>query len=171
MYLCVRGIDMYQARKLNTWPINFLAWYMSIPLTHKYMTDQFPGLIHVDTPNTQIHDRSIFWLGTCRYPKHTNTWPINFLAWYMSIPLTHKYMTDQFPGLVLALTKVAKLNSFNGPNTPYSSQYVYWGGSRISSLGGRTWKKCAERREARKLLGYFVWKITILRQEIIFFPF
>jgi hypothetical protein len=26
------------------------------------------------------------------------------------------------------------------------------------------------RREARKLLGYFVWKITILRQKIIFFP-
>ena len=26
------------------------------------------------------------------------------------------------------------------------------------------------RREARKLLWYFVWKITILRQKIIFFP-
>ena len=26
------------------------------------------------------------------------------------------------------------------------------------------------RREPRKLLGYFVWKITILRQKIIFFP-
>jgi hypothetical protein len=26
------------------------------------------------------------------------------------------------------------------------------------------------RREARKFLGYFVWKITILRQKIIFFP-
>ena len=25
-------------------------------------------------------------------------------------------------------------------------------------------------REARKFLGYFVWKITILRQQIIFFP-
>jgi hypothetical protein len=25
-------------------------------------------------------------------------------------------------------------------------------------------------REARKILGYFVWKITILRQKIIFFP-
>jgi hypothetical protein len=25
------------------------------------------------------------------------------------------------------------------------------------------------RREARKFLGYFVWKITILRQKIIFF--
>ena len=25
-------------------------------------------------------------------------------------------------------------------------------------------------REARKFLGYFVWKITILRQKIIFFP-
>ena len=26
------------------------------------------------------------------------------------------------------------------------------------------------RREARKLLGYFVWKITILRPKILFFP-
>jgi hypothetical protein len=29
-------------------------------------------------------------------------------------------------------------------------------------------ENCAERRETRKLLGYFVWKITILRQKIIF---
>jgi hypothetical protein len=32
-------------------------------------------------------------------------------------------------------------------------------------LGGRTSKNCAERREARNVLGYFVWKITILRQK------
>jgi hypothetical protein len=31
-------------------------------------------------------------------------------------------------------------------------------------------KNCAEPREARKCLRYFVWKITILRQKIIFFP-
>ena len=64
-------------------------------------------------------------------------------------------------------------------------------------LGGRTLINCAERREARtfwgisceksrffakqsiffqlrrearKYLGYFVWKIMILRQKIIFFP-
>jgi hypothetical protein len=36
--------------------------------------------------------------------------------------------------------------------------------------GGRTLKNCSERREARNFLGYFVWKITILRQKIIFFP-
>ena len=35
--------------------------------------------------------------------------------------------------------------------------------------GGRTEKNCAERREAQKFVGYFVWKITILRQKIIFF--
>jgi hypothetical protein len=35
---------------------------------------------------------------------------------------------------------------------------------------GRTYKNCAERRETRKCVGYFVWKITILRQKIIFFP-
>ena len=45
------------------------------------------------------------------------------------------------------------------------------GGSRISSLGGGAHlKNCTERREARKCLGYFVWKITILRQKILFFP-
>jgi hypothetical protein len=31
-------------------------------------------------------------------------------------------------------------------------------------------KNCAERREARTFLEYFVWKITILRQKILFFP-
>ena len=36
--------------------------------------------------------------------------------------------------------------------------------------GGTLKKNCAERREARNFLGYFVWKITILRQKIIFFP-
>ena len=36
-------------------------------------------------------------------------------------------------------------------------------------LGGAHLKKLVERREARKLFGYFVWKITILRQKIIFF--
>ena len=37
--------------------------------------------------------------------------------------------------------------------------------------GGRTSKNCAEQREARKFLGYFVWKITIFCQKIIFFQF
>jgi hypothetical protein len=36
--------------------------------------------------------------------------------------------------------------------------------------GGALKKNCAERREALKYLGYFVWKITILRKKIIFFP-
>ena len=36
-------------------------------------------------------------------------------------------------------------------------------------LGGAHLKNCAERREARKFWGYFVWKITIFRQNIIFF--
>ena len=31
-------------------------------------------------------------------------------------------------------------------------------------------KNPAERREARKFLGYFVWKITILRKKSYFFP-
>ena len=36
-------------------------------------------------------------------------------------------------------------------------------------LGGRTYNNCAEWREARKFWRYFVWKITILRQKIVFF--
>jgi hypothetical protein len=36
--------------------------------------------------------------------------------------------------------------------------------------GGAHLKNCAERREARNLFGYNVWKITYLRQKIIFFP-
>jgi hypothetical protein len=42
--------------------------------------------------------------------------------------------------------------------------------SRISSKGGCTLKNCAERSEARTFLGYFVWKITILHQNFLFFP-
>jgi hypothetical protein len=38
-------------------------------------------------------------------------------------------------------------------------------------LGGRTLKNCAERKEARKFVGYFMWKITILRKKIIFSNF
>ena len=34
---------------------------------------------------------------------------------------------------------------------------------------GCTYKNCAERKDARTFLGYFVWKITILRQKSYFF--
>jgi hypothetical protein len=40
----------------------------------------------------------------------------------------------------------------------------------FQARGGALKKNCAEWREARKFLGYFVWKITILRQKILFFP-
>ena len=39
----------------------------------------------------------------------------------------------------------------------------------FQAKGGALKKNCAEWREARKFLGYFVGKITILRQKIIFF--
>jgi hypothetical protein len=41
--------------------------------------------------------------------------------------------------------------------------------SQDFKLEGTHLKKCAERREARKYLGYFVWKITILRQKNLIF--
>ena len=54
------------------------------------------------------------------------------------------------------------------------SIYKGWGlQGRIQDfkLGGTHFNKnCADRREARKLLGYFVWKITILCQKILFLP-
>ena len=51
-------------------------------------------------------------------------------------------------------------------------QHCLQGRIQDFKLGGGTHlKNCAERREARKFLGYFVWKITILRQKIIFFQF
>ena len=47
----------------------------------------------------------------------------------------------------------------------------FWG---ISCEKSRFYAKKSDlfqwRREARKCLGYFAWKITILRQTIIFFP-
>ena len=42
------------------------------------------------------------------------------------------------------------------------------GGSRISSYGAHL-KKSRRAKGGAKILGYFVWKITILRQKIIFF--
>ena len=59
-----------------------------------------------------------------------------------------------------------------GFTTTYAaSAYRHWG---ISCEKSRFYAKKSYffqlRREARKCLGYFVWKITILRQKIIFFP-
>ena len=47
-----------------------------------------------------------------------------------------------------------------------------WNQGRIQDfkLGGTHLKKWRERREAPKLLWYFVWKITILRQKNHIFP-
>ena len=42
-------------------------------------------------------------------------------------------------------------------------------GFQVSGGGGALKKNWAERRELRKGLGYFMWKITILRKKIIFF--
>ena len=52
------------------------------------------------------------------------------------------------------------------------SSYVIHLQGRIQDfkLGGAHLKKLCRAEGARKLLGYFVWKITILRQKIILFP-
>ena len=71
-----------------------LSWLgtglVTIPLKHKYMTSNVPGLVQLrlgnDTPKTQIYDLSLSWLGTG----------------LVTITLKHKYMTSHFPGLVPA---------------------------------------------------------------------
>ena len=46
---------------------------------------------------------------------------------------------------------------------------VQWRIQDFKLGGGQILKNCAERREARKMLGYFVWKITIFYKKILFF--
>jgi len=55
---------------------------VTVPISNRKIVDRGK----IDTPNTQIHDRSLSWLGTG----------------LVTIPLTHKYMTAHFPGLVQA---------------------------------------------------------------------
>jgi hypothetical protein len=54
--------------------------------------------------------------------------------------------------------------------TLVSANLPYTGADPGFQVRGAHWNNCAERREARTFLGYFVWKITILRQKIIFYP-
>jgi hypothetical protein len=93
-----------------------LSWLgtglVTIPLKHKYMTSNVPGLVQLrlgnDTPKTQIYDLSLSWLGTglVAIPlKHKNILPLTFLAWYTlgnDTPNTQIYETSHFPGLVHA---------------------------------------------------------------------
>jgi hypothetical protein len=55
-----------------------------------------------------------------------------------------------------------------GLSDPYLSNPGADPGFQVRGGGGALKNICAERRKARKCLGYFVWKITILRQKIIF---
>ena len=62
------------------------------------------------------------------------------------------------------------LKSFEKWRSPlFGATCNFQGRIQDFKLGGALKKNCAERRETRKLLGYFVWKITILRQKILFF--
>ena len=78
---------------------------VTVPISNRKIVDRG----NIDTPNTQIHDRSLSWLGTPNTQIHDRS-----LSWLgtglVTIPLTHKYMTVHFPGLVHALQlKVAVL--------------------------------------------------------------
>ena len=63
------------------------------------------------------------------------------------------------------LTSMLRKASFRYP----SDVYAPGTDPGFQVRGGTLKKNCVERRVARKFLGYFVWKITILRQKIIFF--
>ena len=67
---------------------------------------------------------------------------------------THTIMSTTTPFITCCIWKILQITGAD---------------SGFQVRGGRTQKNCAERRESRKYLGYFVWKITILRQKIIFF--
>jgi hypothetical protein len=56
--------------------------------------------------------------------------------------------------------------------TPFCASCYFCAGADpgFQVRGGAHLKNCVERWEARQFLGYFVWKNTILRQKIIFFP-
>jgi hypothetical protein len=97
MYLCVRGIVtkpgkllvMYLCvRGIVTKPGKRLVMYLCVRgiVTKHIPSQESDWSFGNDTPNPQIHDQSLSWLGTG-------------LA---TIPLTHRYMTNHFPGLVQA---------------------------------------------------------------------
>jgi hypothetical protein len=75
MYVCVRGINVpIQGSEQSCMCVLEVSMY-------QYTQIHDCSLPWFDTSNTQIHDCSLPWFGTL-------------------IPLTHKYMTAHFPGLV-----------------------------------------------------------------------
>jgi hypothetical protein len=61
-----------------------------------------------------------------------------------------------------------KLRCYHQLFTQCCSQFQ--GRIQYFKLRGVHLKKCTERRGVWKFLGYFVWKITVLCQKILFFP-
>ena len=70
------------------------------------------------------------------------------------------------------MMRSAELDLYSASSLKQQSMGRHQGRIQDFVLGGVVLKKnCAERREARKYLGYFVWKITILRQKSYLFQF
>ena len=83
---------------MYTWPFTVLVWYMYINNNNnnkRYHRNRET----IDTSDTCIHDRSLYWSGTC-------TLIIIIIIKYIietekqSIPLTHVYMTGHCTSLV-----------------------------------------------------------------------
>jgi hypothetical protein len=85
---------------LYTWPFTVLVWYMYINNNNNKRYHRNRETI--DTSDTCIHDRSLYWSGTCTLIiiiikdiiktenqsiplTHIYTWPLTVLVWYMYI--------------------------------------------------------------------------------------
>jgi hypothetical protein len=90
--ICVSG-----CAKLEQWVIMYLCeWFCQARTVSDHVFVWVVVIIErdkIDTGSTQIHDRSLFWLGTT---THTNTLSLTVLAWYKH---SHKYMIAHCSGL------------------------------------------------------------------------
>jgi hypothetical protein len=101
MYTCVRGIDCFSVSMIS---------FIIIIIINVHVPDQYSerSCIHgsevsivetIDTSDTCIHDRSLYWSGTCTLLIIIKIKDI-IETEKQSIPLTHVYMTVHCTGLV-----------------------------------------------------------------------
>ena len=114
-----------------------------------------------DLNSREISLGFILGLNTCSFqPVKINWGCLFFICWLIS---------QQFPGADPGFPVRGGALKKNAPSE--GRRENFWG---VSCEKSRFYTKKSYffqlRREAGKFLGYFVWKITILRQKIIFFP-
>ena len=93
-------------------------------------------------------------------------WPLCFLFFFdLRILITSLWYLQTL--LILEITCIMWLYFYFASQCILYQLNMYKSGvdPGFQVRGGALKKNCAERRETRKYLGYFVWKITILRQK------